>query len=268
MPYKPVTHVIFDMDGLMLDTEERYFLLTQEILQKYDKNFTWEAKKQIMGMNLEQMAQKMVELFELPISPKEYLGLHEENALNSMKDAQLMPGAERLLRHLTSNKVLCALGTASPQNLIELKSTNHSEVFKLFNHIVSGSSDPDVKNGKPAPDIFLIAAQRFPDKPDMDKCLVLEDAPNGVLAAYNAGMQVVMVPDRRVSDEDRKFATLVLDSLLDFKPEEFGLPPFPDNATPAAGKPSEGAKPAAPTAPASAIKACDKDIRCCCAEKE
>lgn len=109
-----------------------------------------------------------------------------------------------------------------------------------------GSTDPDVKVGKPAPDIFLVAAQRFPDKPDpanvklkkkscnfnynflpLYQCLVFEDAPNGVRAACLAGMQSVMVPDKMVAEELRQEATIVIDSLEHFQPELFGLPPFP-----------------------------------------
>lgn len=110
-----------------------------------------------------------------------------------------------------------------------------------------GSSDPDVKEGKPAPDIFLVAAKRFPEtvKPEnvrkirnffvkflkfsLLQCLVFEDAPNGCRAAKSAGMQVVMVPDSHVTDQQKEDATVVFKTLLDFKPEDFGLPPFKDN---------------------------------------
>lgn len=60
--------------------------------------------------------------------------------------------------------------------------------------------------------------------------MVFEDAPNGVKAANAAGMQVVMVPDNHVSESQRENATMVLDTLLDFRPEDFGLPPFKDDA--------------------------------------
>lgn len=61
------------------------------------------------------------------------------------------------------------------------------------------------------------------------QCLVFEDAPNGVRAATLAGMQSVMVPDPHVDDELRKEATVVLKSLNEFRPEQFGLPPFSDS---------------------------------------
>lgn len=63
-------------------------------------------------------------------------------------------------------------------------------------------------------------------RPVSSQCLVFEDAPNGVQAAVSAGMQVVMVPDSIVPPEKRTLATKVIDSLLEFKPEEFGLPAF------------------------------------------
>lgn len=83
-----------------------------------------------------------------------------------------------------------------------------------------------ILTGKPHPDIFLVAAGRFSDKPKPECCLVFEDAPNGVTAGKAAGMQTIMVPDEHIPREMTSHATLVLKSLEEFKPEEFGLPPF------------------------------------------
>ncbi|BFF95464.1 probable pseudouridine-5'-phosphatase [Drosophila madeirensis] len=223
-----VTHCIFDMDGLLLDTERLYTDAAQQVLDPYGKTFTFDVKEQLMGLQTRQVAEFMVKSYELPITWEEYAKQQRDNALSLMGNAQLMPGAARLLRHLHANKVPFALATSSGADMVELKSTHHKELFSLFHHKVCGSTDAEVKNGKPAPDIFLVAAGRFSDTPDPSKCLVFEDSPNGVTAGESAGMQVVMVPDPRLSEERCSHATQVLRSLEDFKPEQFGLPPFSD----------------------------------------
>ncbi|XP_034474020.1 probable pseudouridine-5'-phosphatase isoform X1 [Drosophila innubila] len=221
-----VTHCIFDMDGLLLDTETLYTLATQMVLDPYGLKYTFEVKEKVMGLQTRPVAEFMVHYYDLPMTWEEYAKHQVENTRTLMGDAKLMPGAERLLRHLHAKKVPFALATSSGAEMVELKTTNHRELFDLFNHRVCGSSDKEVKNGKPAPDIFLIAAARFSDKPKPENCLVFEDSPNGVAAGESAGMQTIMVPDPRLSKERCSHATQVLRSLEDFKPEQFGLPAF------------------------------------------
>ncbi|XP_017024165.1 probable pseudouridine-5'-phosphatase isoform X1 [Drosophila kikkawai] len=223
---KKVTHCIFDMDGLLLDTERLYSEAMQMILDKYGKTFTFEVKEQIMGLQTKAAAEFMVQHYDLPIPWEEWAKQQQANTEKLMLHSQLMPGAERLLRHLHATKTPFALATSSGLHMMELKTTDHRELFGLFNHKVCGSSDKEVANGKPAPDIFLVAAARFKVPPAAADCLVFEDSPNGVTAGISAGMQVVMVPDPRMPQEKCSHATQVLSTLEDFKPEQFGLPPF------------------------------------------
>lgn len=86
-----------------------------------------------------------------------------------------------------------------------------------------------MKHGKPDPDGFLVTMNRFKEKPSCAaNVLVFEDSPNGVIAACRAGMQVVMVSDFSYYEppEECKDRIVTMNSLEDFKPEQFGLPPF------------------------------------------
>lgn len=226
MSYKKVTHVIFDMDGLLLDSEKVYEMIISEIAQKYGKVYTNEVKMQLLGTPEPITAQLAVKGMDLPITPEQFLKEYTEGTNIHLAHPDLFAGAEKLIRHLHKHNVPIAVATSSSYDAIAVKTQHYKELFSLFHHICSGSSDPEVKRGKPNPDVYLVCASRFNDKPNPEQCLVFEDAPNGVIGSLRAGMQVVMVPAESTSEELCKPATLVLKSLTEFKPELFGLPPF------------------------------------------
>ncbi|XP_012262545.2 pseudouridine-5'-phosphatase [Athalia rosae] len=225
---KPVTHCIFDMDGLLLDTETLYTEVFSRIVSPYGMKYTWEHKARIMGFRTPEVAEGIIKMLNLPMTPAEFEAQAKVLYAELFPRTQMMPGAERLLRHLKTHNVPIALATSSSAESYNLKTKNYQHIFDLFDHQVLGGSDPEVRRGKPCPDIFIVAAARFPDQPDPSKCLVFEDAPNGVQAACAAGMRSVMVPDPNLPKSSQGDATIVFNSLNDFKPELFGLPPFED----------------------------------------
>lgn len=225
--YTPVTHVIFDMDGLLLDTEKVYLSSITDVLKNHGKEYPDELRVQVMGTIPINTASIIIRELEMDVDPADLLAEFHENQIVRMENVPFLPGAERLIDHLHANNVPIAVATSSGQDTFQVKTANYQHVFSKFHHIVLGSADPEVRHGKPAPDIFLVCASRFDDKPPPEKCLVFEDAPNGVTGARAAGMQTVMVPDKIIPVEKTAHATQVISSLLDFKPEDFGLPPFP-----------------------------------------
>ncbi|KAG8298212.1 Pseudouridine-5'-phosphatase [Homalodisca vitripennis] len=162
-----------------------------------------------MGTKEQDTVRILVEELKLPVDVEEFNKEYMNCIVPTLSDVELKPGAEKLVHHFHKNGVPLAMATSSGIESCEIKLKRFSELKSCFHHIVMGSSDKEVVNGKPAPDIFFLAAKRFPDNPSPNKCLVFEDSYNGVLAARAAGMQVVMVPEALVSEEKRKKATIV-----------------------------------------------------------
>jgi len=227
----PVSHVLFDMDGLLLDTERVYTVVTQRIVERYGKKFKWSLKSQMMGRRAPEAADILIKELGLEgkLSPEAYLEEREAAHDKMWPEVELMPGAERLVRHLHKHHIPFGVATSSHTGPYDAKTSRHKHVFSLFDTIVKGD-DPDVKKGKPAPDIFLVCASRLPSPPsDMSRCLVFEDAILGVEAAKAAGMRSVLVPDPNMLgsiDVEAAGATQILPSLDKFVPEDWGMPPY------------------------------------------
>ena len=221
-----ISCLIYDMDGLLLDTEGIYTEVTQQIVGEYGKVFDWSVKEKIIGRRSIQAAEIIVESLDLPISPQDYLDSRKDVLQEKFKDTEALPGAKEMTTHFFKLGIPQALATSSSSPMFEAKFEKHKKWFSQFAQIVRGD-DPELKEGKPAPDIFLLAAKRLGVDPA--ECLVFEDAPTGTEAALAAGMSVVVVPDPNMDHCHYKNASQIISSLKDFDPEYWGLPKFAES---------------------------------------
>ncbi|TDY16753.1 pseudouridine-5'-monophosphatase [Paraburkholderia sp. BL6665CI2N2] len=212
--------VIFDMDGLLLDTEGIYTAVTQQIASRFGKTFDWEVKQNTIGRGARELAEYVVGALALPMSADDFLVEREPLLRAGFADAPAKPGAAALVRQLAARGVPIAVGTSSSSAYVEIKTARHRDWFNLFNVVVT-ADDREVRAAKPAPDIFLVAARRLGVAPH--EVLVFEDSPFGVAAASAAGMQVIAVPDPAMSRERFMHAHSVLDSLNQFDPAHWGF---------------------------------------------
>ncbi|XP_026660450.2 (DL)-glycerol-3-phosphatase 2-like isoform X3 [Phoenix dactylifera] len=262
-PKGAITHVIFDFDGTLIDTQPFYTLVQERILSRFGKPYDPSIEAKLMGKKPTESARIFVEETGLAglLTPEGFL--EERNAMLTelFPSSQLLPGefsklpilgllflfliplylhfgclngtlalitgVKRLVSHLHANGIPMCVATGTYKHNFEVLTQNHGETFAMMHHVVLGD-DPEVKKRKPAPDVFLIALKRFEGNVDPSEVLVFEDAPSGVAAAKNAGMSAVMLSDAGPDASAYKQADQVLSSLLDFKPSHWGLPPFKD----------------------------------------
>lgn len=216
-----ITHLIYDFDGLLLNTEPIYCRVNEIIAARYGKVFTREIHRMIMGRQAMDCARILVKALDLPLTPQAHLQARNELIFDMLPEAQPMPGAIALTKRFYELGVPQAIATSSAEITFNLKTQKHQEWLAMFKTIVLGS-DPEVKNSKPAPDSFLVAARRLGADPA--ECLVLEDAPAGVKAGKAAGMSVVAVPAAHMARSLYDDADLILSELADFDPGYWQLP--------------------------------------------
>lgn len=215
-----ITHVIFDMDGILLNTEPIYSEITQEVLTPYGLTFDWSLKSKMMGRNNLEAAKILVEELGLPFTGQDYLDSQQEMFKVKFPLAEPMQGAIALSRFFHESGIPMAVATSTHCDLFEIKTSRHKKWFSIYKEIVTGD-DCQVKKSKPAPDIFLIAAKRIEAKPE--NCLVFEDSITGVEAACAAKMKVIAVPDPKQDKSQYGKAHLILDSLNQFDPAFWNL---------------------------------------------
>jgi pseudouridine-5'-monophosphatase len=190
------THVIFDLDGVLLDTEPLYTRATEQIVARFGKVFDWSVKARLMGRDALTSARTLVNALDLPITPEEYL-LRKEPLLAALfPECAEIPGAEAVVRNLHARGLGLAVATSSSTPHFRLKTAHHAW-FELFDVVVC-ADHPAVQRLKPAPDIFLVARDALGAR--SESCLVIEDSLAGVAAARAAGIEVLALADARAPD--------------------------------------------------------------------
>ena len=183
---------IFDLDGVLLDTEPLYTDATAQVAARFGKIYDWSIKRDCIGRGTLEAARIIVDALALPLSPEALVVERERVLTDLVARAPAMAGAESFTRALAARGVPLAIATSTEAPLFAIKAARHRGWLSIFRAAVCGD-DPRVARSKPAPDIFLAAAQDL-DAPPAD-CLVFEDSPFGVEAARAAGMQVIALPD-------------------------------------------------------------------------
>jgi pseudouridine-5'-monophosphatase len=216
---RPIQNVIFDLDGVLLDTEPLYTKAIAEVAARYGKVYDWSIKSQCIGRGTLEAARVITEGLQLPLSPEALVRERDGTLLALLANADPMPGAEAFTRALADRRIPLGIATSSEGAIFAVKAAKHRPWLSIFAAVVCGD-DRRVRRSKPAPDIFLAAAADLGADPAT--CVVFEDSPYGVEGALAAGMQVVALPDPAMDRARYAGAHLIVEGFGDVAPSEFG----------------------------------------------
>lgn len=198
--------IIFDLDGVIVDTAKYHYLAWKALASKLNFDFTLEQNELLKGVSRVRSLEILLDIGKVHLEKEEKeVLLVEKNEeylqyISKMDQKEILPGIDDLLHYLKLNKVPFALGSASKNARLILEKLN---LIHLFEAIVDGN---DVSTAKPDPEVFLIAADKLGKDPA--NCIVIEDAKAGVEAANRAHMTSVGIGEKRIL----KDANFVLNS--------------------------------------------------------
>lgn len=205
--------IIFDMDGLLIDSEPAWFRARKELLSNLNIEWTWDLQKKTMGVSTNDWVEQLYSLVNGSLSRDELLKGVIDRLLKYYANGEvdLMPGADSALKYAKDNfKVGLASGSYKELLYSAVRVKNWESIFDEI------LSSDDMKRGKPHPDVYLETSKRLGVLPE--ECVVLEDSANGIKAGVAAGTKVITVPSKniQVPQEVLDTAYAVIDSLNEF----------------------------------------------------
>ena len=185
--------VIFDMDGLIFDSELAFMHTLQEVMAEYGLTMTREVYEETLGLSLADTRTVILRHYG-PDAPFETIyreGRKRQNEKAARRGLPVKPGIRELLAWLKEQELPSCLASSSPRTTIEvyLRSAGLSGAFSF---VISGD---DIRNSKPDPEIFLRCCEHYGVRPA--EAVVLEDSENGIRAAVAGGIPVICIPDMK-----------------------------------------------------------------------
>ncbi len=200
---------IFDMDGVIIDSEPMHLEIDKMVMKDFGIKIPDEELNVFVGVTNIQMWSELRASHKLKASVEELLEKQNEYKKQMFGRGDLSPinGITELIEDLKDKGIKIGLASSSSKEFIELVLRNLN-IYDEFNIIVGGG---DVSNSKPAPDIFLKAAEFLKVAPE--ECMVLEDSSHGVKAAKTAGMKCIAFKNPNSGEQDLSLADLAVDTL-------------------------------------------------------
>jgi sugar-phosphatase len=189
--------IIFDMDGLLVDSEPVWHTAETELIESRGHRYTKEVRAQIIGLRVDEFFEKLDAVYHFDESTDALYNELMERMLRLIpQKVKPQPGAPELVDYMARSGLPTAIASSSPMSIINMtvESQGWGRVFAL-----RCSADDDAR-GKPAPDVYIRAARLLGVLPE--NCLALEDSPAGARAAVAAGMTCYAVPDSTHSGPD------------------------------------------------------------------
>ena len=209
-PNPPLRGVAFDLDGLLVNSEDVYIQVGAETLARRGKQFDDELRHEMMGRTAAAALQVMIDWHQLDDTVAGLVAESEELFWRfAAEDLRTMPALEDLLDWLDAQSIPRGIATSGGRGYAE-RVLGMMDLTKRFEFLITAD---DVQHGKPAPEPYLLAAQRL--KIDPAAMLVLEDSSNGCKAGVAAGAYTVAVPNRHTDDHDFAGAALIANTLAD-----------------------------------------------------
>jgi HAD superfamily hydrolase (TIGR01509 family) len=206
--------VVFDLDGLLIETEEIWDEVREAVVRERGGRWTENAQRDMMGMSSTEWSRYMHDELGVPDPPDEINRLVVERMAERYREhLPLLPGAVEAVKRIAARWQL-AVASSSNRPLIDLV----LELSGLASYFRVTVSSEEVERGKPAPDVYLEAARRLGVA--AERCAAVEDSESGIWSAKAARMRVIVIPNRSFppSDDALASADVVLASLDELTP--------------------------------------------------